>query len=210
MNSYNILSNVLTVSLLSLLAACDQGKGLPILGPVHTENGRTVHHTVPPFAYRNQDSVLVTDQTLRGKVYIADFFYSHCPTICPIVKKESVRVYEKFKENPEIVFLSITLDPKHDNVAFLKDYAANLGADSKRWHFLTGDRAATYQLAQKGMLVTALEDKNEPGGIVHSGALILVDRQGRIRGYYDGTKSEQVTNLIYDIPKLLEEPSEGE
>lgn len=198
-------------SLLLLTVGCNplQEKGLPILGPVRTENGKTIYHTVPAFAYRDQDSTLITNETLKGKIYIADFFYSYCPTICPIVKKESMRVHEKFKDNPDIVFVSITLDPKHDNVAYLKDYAATLSADSKKWHFLTGDKTQTYELAQKGLLVTALEDKSEPGGIVHSGALVLVDRQGRIRGFYDGTKSDDVTELMYDLPTLIEEKESG-
>jgi len=199
------ISSIISISCILAVLGCTQERGLPILGPVRTENGKTIHHTIPAFGYRNQDSTLVTNQTLKGKIYIADFFYSYCPTICPIVKKESMRVYEKFKDNPDVVFVSFTLDPKHDNVSYLKDYAATLEATSPKWHFLTGDKTETYQLAQKGFMVTALEDKNEPDGIVHSGSLILVDRQGRIRGFYDGTKSEAVTNLMHDIPVLLQE-----
>ncbi|MDJ1506169.1 SCO family protein [Xanthocytophaga agilis] len=204
MKTTNLFYTLFILCVVSLMG-CNQEKGLPILGPTHEENGKTVYHTIPAFSYRDQDSTLITNETLKGKIYIADFFYSYCPTICPKVKKESMRVYEKFKDNPDVIFVSITLDPKHDNVSFLKEYAENFGLDSKKWHFLTGDKAATYQLAQKGLMVTALEDKSEPGGIVHSGALVLIDRQGRIRGFYDGTVPSDVTNLLYDIPTLLKE-----
>ncbi len=195
---------VFFIFLLAFLS-CNQQKKLPILGPVKTVDGEMIFHTIPPFSYRNQDSILVTNQTLQGKVYIADFFYSYCPTICPVVKKETMRVYEAYKDDPRVVFVSITLDPKHDNVSYLHTYAQNLGVRSQSWHFLTGNKAQTYQLAQKGFLVSALEDSTQPGGVVHSGALTLIDGQGQIRGYYDGTKPQAITDLLFDLPLLLKE-----
>ena len=198
----NIKCTVL--GLLVALSAC-QPRKLPVLGEKSEENGKTTYHTIAPFAFTDQAGQTITNATLKGKIYIADFFYTTCPTICPIVKRETIRVYDKFKGNPDVVFLSHTLDPKHDTVAFLKMYAENLGADVRQWHFLTGEKEKIYEIGQKSYLVTAMADKNEPGGILHDGALILVDRQGRIRGLYDGTKPEKVNELIKDIPVLLEE-----
>jgi protein SCO1/2 len=187
-----------------LFSQCESRK-LPILGEKMEENGKIIYHTIANFSFTDQENQTITNQALKGKIYIADFFYATCPTICPIVKRETIRVYDKFKGNPDVIFISHTLDPRHDTVAFLKQYAENLGADAKQWHFLTGEKEKIYEIGQKSYLVTAKEDKNEPGGILHDGALILVDREGRIRGLYDGTKPAAVDKLIADIPTLLEE-----
>lgn len=113
-----------------------------------------------------------------------------------------LRIHEHFKNNPSVKLLSHTIDPRHDTVGVLKDYATRLEVDTKQWSFLTGDRNVLL-LAQKGYLVSALEDKNEAGGFVHSGAFVLIDKQRRIRGYYDGTKPEKVDLLIKDMELLL-------
>ncbi|MEX2513718.1 MAG: SCO family protein [Cyclobacteriaceae bacterium] len=185
---------------------------LPILGNKYAEekfiNGDTlidtVYHQIAPFKLVNQDGDTVTNETVKGKVYVADFFFTSCPTICPIMKKEMLRVYEKFENSPDFKILSHTIDPEYDSVALLKDYALRLGIEnSKTWNFLTGDQEQIFELGQTSYLTTAMENKNEPGGFLHSGAFVLVDQSGRIRGVYDGTKEKQVNRLINDIPKLL-------
>ncbi|QMU29118.1 SCO family protein [Adhaeribacter radiodurans] len=202
-----------------LLFSCSQTEStqntLPILGERETVeqviNGKTVtdtiYHQIPDFSFINQDSQQVTSQTLAGKIYVTDFFFTTCPTICPKMKSQLLRVYEKFKNNDQVVLLSHTIDPQHDSVAVLRDYAERLGVSSNKWHFVTGAKDSVYAIAAKYM-VTAGEDENEAGGFVHSGAFILVDTNRHVRGIYDGTIAEQVDKLIQDIPLLLAEKSQ--
>ena len=163
----------------------------------------TVDHSIPDFKLVNQDSSWVTPQDFEGKIYVADFFFTSCPTICPTMKKEMLRVYEAFKDNEEVAILSHTIDPEYDTVALLKDFAEKLDVEAPKWHFVTGNKAKIYELGQKGYMVTAMEDENEVGGFIHSGAFILVDKDKHIRGVYDGTQTEDVNRLISDIPRLL-------
>ena len=115
-----------------------------------------------------------------------------------------LRVYKQFKEDPNFRILSHTIDPTHDTQAVLQDYADKLGVpDAATWNFLTGDQEKIFEIGQTSYLTTTMADELEPGGFLHSGAFLLVDQQGRIRGVYDGTKAEQVDRLLADIPKLL-------
>ncbi|KEO74424.1 electron transporter SenC [Anditalea andensis] len=190
----------------------DKRGELPILGHRYTENrevdGRviidTVYHQIADFSFVNQDGDTVTNETVEGKVYVADFFFTSCPTICPVMKTEMLRVYDRFGDHPDFKILSHSIDPSYDTVPLLKDYSERLGvANADTWHFLTGDQEHVYEIGQTSYMTTAMEDKDEPGGFLHSGAFILVDQNGHIRGIYDGTKSDQVNKLMNDIPKLL-------
>ncbi|WP_340152341.1 SCO family protein [uncultured Marivirga sp.] len=163
----------------------------------------TVDHTIPDYKLVNQDSNWVTPETFEGKVYVADFFFTSCPTICPTMKKEMLRVYEAYKENDEVGIISHTIDPEYDTVALLKDFAEKLDVKAPKWNFVTGEKEEIYELGQKGYMVTAMEDENEEGGYLHSGAFVLVDKERKIRGVYDGTRSEEVDKLITDIELLL-------
>ncbi len=184
---------------------------LPYLGnPMyssHEENGQlvpdTIYPKIPAFAFTNQDGQIITDKTFNG-IYIADFFFTTCPTICPKMKSELLRVYEAFKDEPRLKILSHTIDPDYDTVEVLHEYASRLKVSSDKWHFVTGDKDSIYAMSDYYM-VSAEEAPNEPGGYIHSGALILVDQQKYIRGMYDGTRSEEVDQLIKDIPLLLNE-----
>ncbi|AFL82677.1 uncharacterized protein SCO1/SenC/PrrC [Belliella baltica DSM 15883] len=187
-------------------------KELPILGNWHVDQvekeGKTVqdtvYHKISDFSFINQEGKEISNLSTAGKVYVADFFFTTCPTICPIMKTQMLRVYEKFQNESKFLILSHTLDPEHDTQELLKDYAAKIGVENDQtWHFLTGDQEKIFEIGQTSYLTTAMEDKLEPGGILHSGAFVLVDQQGRIRGVYDGTKEVQVDRLINDIPKLL-------
>ncbi|WP_394340944.1 SCO family protein [Pleomorphovibrio marinus] len=190
----------------------NRSNDLPILGNRHTEEieieGKlvvdTVYHTIADFSFQNQDGETISNREVEGKVYVADFFFTSCPTICPVMKTQMLRVYEKFKEEPDFLILSHSIDPTHDTVSLLKDYSTRLGvSDARTWHFLTGEQEHVFEIGQTSYLTTAMEDKDEPGGFLHSGAFVLVDQKGRIRGVYDGTKEDQVDKLMKDIPKLL-------
>ncbi len=203
---------IILVLLAGLLIGCGKKK-LPILGEravdVKTVNGQevidTIYQTVPDFSLTNQDGKIIDQNTINGKIYVADFFFVTCPTICPRMKKNLLTVYEAYKGNPNILFLSHTIDPEHDSVAVLKNFAERLGADSKQWHFLTGNRDSIYELATHGYYATALPDSTEPGGYVHSGGLILIDKNRRVRGIYDGTSEKDTKTLMEDMELLLNE-----
>lgn len=205
------------ISLFALtLFSCSGGKKdnrLAILGPKQIDTTRvngqvttdTVYHKIADFGFLDQDSVMVTNKSLDGKIYIADFFFTTCPTICPKMNAQLVRVYDKYKDDGNIKILSYSIDPVHDSVAVLRNFARRLDVSSKTWHFVTGDQDKIFELGQNSYMVTAMEDQSTPGGFLHSGALILVDPQRRVRGYYNGTSPEDVDRLIDDIPKLLAE-----
>lgn len=185
------------------LAACTPAeKPLPIYGQRELVAGDTVYHTIAPFAFFNQDSTLITHDTLRGKIYVADFFFTSCRTICPIMKTQMKRVYDVVKDDPEILIVSHTIDPEYDTVALLRSFASRLGVKSSKWHFLTGAKDSIYKIAQTSYFATAMEDKTEPDGFIHSGAFLLIDKEQRIRGSYDGTKEAEVNRLLTDIGRL--------
>lgn len=185
---------------------------LPYLGePMitsHVENGERVPDTlypqIPSFAFTNQNGERVTDSTYNEAIYIADFFFTTCPTICPKMKSELLRVYEAFQDNPQVMILSHTIDPEYDNVEVLHDYAERLEVESPKWNFVTGSKDSIYTIAEY-YLASVTEDKSAPGGYIHSGALILIGPNKHIRGMYDGTRAEEVDQLIKDIPLLLGE-----
>ncbi len=191
-------------------AGCqNKAERLPFLGRhdyIETENGTdTVYHTIKPFAFVDQDSTPVTNQTFAGKIYVADFFFTSCPTICPVMKTQMLRVYEAYADSSEVLFLSHTIDPEYDDVARLHDYAARLGVNSQKWHFVTGDKEKIYAMAQTSYYVGVRDAGTGPEGFQHSGAFILIDDKGRIRGLYNGTEQTSVDKLIVDIKILLNE-----
>jgi protein SCO1 len=194
----------------SLLTSCEEKKQLPlpIFGERTVEGGDTVYHKISNFRFVNQDSAIVTQETFKGKIYVADFFFTSCRTICPIMKTQMHRVYDSMKNDPDVLILSHTIDPKYDTVGLLRDFADKLGVESSKWHFVTGDQDSIYNIAQKSYFATAMEDKSEPDGFIHSGAFLLIDKDRRIRGKYDGTIEEDVNRLMADIARLKKEYDE--
>ncbi len=190
---------------LSCLVSCIEEKPLKIYGERDVVNGDTVYHTIQSFRFVNQDSAMITRETIDGKIYVADFFFTSCRTICPVMKTQMLRIYEEFKDDPQVIILSHTIDPEYDTVGLLKDFAERLGVSANSWHFLTGNKDSIYTIAEKSYFATAMEDKTEPDGFIHSGAFILVDGKQRIRGMYDGTKEADVDRLIKDIGRLKRE-----
>ncbi|WP_422359264.1 SCO family protein [Reichenbachiella sp.] len=211
-----VIPSILLITTTLLATYCSQPYGkneLPIMGRKKIVEKEvegaivmdTLDHMIADFAFYDQDSALITNETFKNQIYISDFFFTSCPTICPKMKKQMLRIYEKFEENPEVAILSHTIDPTHDNVEVLNEYAEALGVKSSKWHFVTGDEDTIYHIGEKSYMVTAGEDSEAPGGYIHSGAFLLIDDQRRIRGVYDGTMEEQVDILLSDIDLLLEE-----
>ncbi|MGJ1318380.1 SCO family protein [Sphingobacterium spiritivorum] len=164
----------------------------------------TAYHTIPAFSFLNQDSVLITDKNFDNKIYIANFFFTHCPSICPTMQRNLLKVYEKYKGDQRIAFLSHSIDFKYDHPYILKAYANKLGVTNDQWQFVNGSKADIYGIAND-YLVFAKEDSNVPGGYDHQGYLVIVDKEKRIRGAYDGTDSEQVDKLLKDLEILFKE-----
>ncbi|MDZ4683040.1 MAG: SCO family protein [Saprospiraceae bacterium] len=179
-------------------------KNLPMYGfhDVDPATGDTIYHTIPDFSFLNQDSVAVTNATFAGKAYVADFFFTSCPTICPKVKQQMMRLYERYRNDDRLLLLSYTIDPKRDTVGKLRDFAGRMGVSSDKWHFVTGDKDKIYALADDYMSI-ATENPDAPGGFDHSGWLLLIDKDRHIRAYCNGTKAEEVTKFMDDIDWLL-------
>ena len=189
-----------------LLFACmPKEEKLPIFGMRNIVGKDTVYHSIAPFRFVDQDSSVITNDSFKDKIYVADFFFTSCRTICPIMKTQMLRVYEAIRDMPDVLLLSHTIDPQYDTVHLLHEFARRLGVESKKWHFVTGLKDSIYKIAQTSYFATAMEDKTEPDGFIHSGAFLLIDKQKRIRGKYDGTKEEDVNRLIEDIKKLRKE-----
>lgn len=209
-NRYNIL---ILLSLIIIFGCQLTPEKLPILGnrttQTHVENGKevvdTIYQSIPDFSFVDQDGNTITNAFVKGRIYIADFFFISCPTICPVMKKQMLKIYQAYKGDPSVLFLSHTIDPDHDTLALLKDYCTRLGSDGKQWKFLRGEREYTYNLAENGYYASARVDSTEPGGFIHSGGFILVDPQLRVRGIYDGTSEEDAARLIADIARLKTE-----
>ncbi len=205
MKSYCTKTYCLLAALTLLISCSSREDRLPVLGERTVKGTDTIYHTIAPFHFVDQDSTVITNETFRDKIYVADFFFTTCRTICPIMKTQMLRVYEATREMPDVLLLSHTIDPEYDTVALLHDFAGRLGVESKRWHFVTGVKDSIYKIAQTSYFATAMEDKTEPDGFIHSGAFLLIDKGGRIRGKYDGTKEEDVNRLIGDIKRLRRE-----
>lgn len=198
----NFAVGIFGIFILTQACTSPQPETLPILGEKEVINGDTIYHTIPDFAFINQDSEIVTNETFAGKVYVADFFFIHCPTICPKTAREMKKIHDHFLHDDRVLLLAHSIDPQRDTVGALKRYATNLHADPDKWHFVTGDKDAIYQIADDYFSI-ALEDPDAPGGFDHSGRLILVDKNRHIRSFCDGTDPKDVDRFIKDIERLL-------
>lgn len=192
-------------------------KPLKIYNPVDVESEmvekdlarKGYGHTIQEFSFTDQTGKTYGSKDLKGKIYVAEYFFTTCGTICPRMNQEMMRVQKAYHENDQFKILSFTVDPETDSVAQMKNYAEGHGADSKQWHFLTGDKSELYKLARRSFFVLKPAEAVNQGDVgsdfIHTNYFVLVDTQKRIRGYYDGTSSKEVDKLIGDIGKLLEE-----
>ena len=209
---------LLALSSLALLPACsssttDQATAapdtLPYVGAREMQapggDPADTLYAIPSFTLTDQARHTVTNDTFRNKIYVTDFFFATCPSICPKMQSELLRVYEKYKNDPRVVFMSHTIDPAHDSIPVLRDYAERLGVtDASRWHFVTAPHDTIFALAQAYM-TGAEVDPGTAGGFAHNGTFALVDGQRHVRGLYDGMNKDEVDRLIREIPVLLQE-----
>ncbi|MFC3878766.1 SCO family protein [Algoriphagus namhaensis] len=163
----------------------------------------TTQHYIPEFAFANQNDQLVGSEDMKGKITIVDFFFTSCPSICPVMSKEMERVNDMFREEDRVRILSISIDPEYDTPEVLQSYADEHGAQAGKWDFLSGDKLETYQLARCGFVLPTIDGMGVPDDFVHSDKFVLIDEQGRIRGYYSGTNREDVDLLMLETKVLL-------
>jgi len=163
----------------------------------------TVYHSIPDFELINQDCVVVTQNDVEGKVYVADFFFRSCPSICPRMTDQLIRLQKMTKELDNFMILSHTIDPERDTPEKLKAYAKKNRCDLSNWHFLHGDRDTIYPLGMLGYYLSMGEADDSPGGFIHSETFVLVDQNRNIRGMYRGTQANEVEQLFEDIQLLL-------
>ena len=198
---------LILLTLLSIIIACnsEDKKPLRYYGiPVDVKGGDTIWPKIPDFAFVDQDSQLVDNQTFSNKIYVADFFFTHCPTICPKVKKQMLRIYQKYENDDRVILLSHSIDQKYDTVGRLHWFANQMGVKSNKWHFVTGEKEKIYGMTPSYMSIAAV-DKDAPGGYAHSGYIILVDKNRYVRAFADGTNEKAVSKFMLDMDKLLSE-----
>ncbi len=194
------------VTILFILSTgCEKDKKtLPYLGNKDVVNGDTVVHIVPDYLLTDQDSQQIRLSSQGNKIFIADFFFVSCPSICPRVQKQMLRLYEKYKDDDRVMLLSHTIDQRNDSVAVLNRYAKNLGVDAKKWKFLTAEKDSIFYLADQ-YFVSVVDDPSAPKGFDHSGRIILLDNSRHVRGFCEGTDPESVTAFFATVDELLKE-----
>jgi protein SCO1/2 len=181
-----------------------------------TENNKLVKiGPVPKFELLNQDNLKISNETYKGKVYVLEFFFSTCPSICPKMNQSMLQIEKTFFGNPNFGIVSITIDPEHDTPAVLKAHREFLGVQSSNWNFLTGDKTYIFDLSNKGFNLYAGQNNKAQGGFEHSGLFALIDKNGNIRCrkdefgnpilYYDGLEKKGVRDIQQDIAILLKE-----
>ena len=182
--------------------------------PIYFENGiedpfgacdypEGQQHYIPEFTFLSQDSLAVGSHEMKDKITVVDFFFTSCPSICPIMSSEMERVQDIFRDEDMVQIYSVTIDPDHDSPEILSQYAHQHGATPGKWFFLHGPKEEAYDLVRCGFALPIVDGLGNPDEFVHSDKFILVDGQGRIRGYYSGTNREEVDELILEAKILL-------
>jgi protein SCO1 len=177
--------------------------------PGYGKTGMAVINKVRNFSFLDQDSIRISNKDVVGKVYLAEFFFTTCPGICPKLNTNLKPVYEKFKNRPDFLILSHTVNPGTDNVARLKHYADSMGVDGKHWIFLTGPKDSLYFAARMSYLLDDPKNNNSPidEQFVHTQFFALVDKNGQVRSIIDGLKKEELAEMDVQIEDLLKEPA---
>lgn len=202
---------VILVAVWMLIAHDQPVKDVPYYDPTEEGLKKDIkpgeHHVVSDFKLINQAGDTITRSDFVGRITVVDFFFTSCQGICPVMTSQMQRVYEEFKGNDSVLFISHTVNPESDSVAVMAEHAKRYHADVNQWHFVTGDKAEIYRLARKSYLVSDTEGDGSKEDFVHSEKFTLVDGQGHIRGMYNGTIAGEVDFLITDIRQLLKTSS---
>lgn len=159
------------------------------------------YHTISNFSLTNQNGQTITQDTYKDKIYVADFFFTTCQTICPVMTGNMLELQNKLINNPQVLLLSHTVMPEVDSVAQLKKYATQKKVNPTKWNLVTGNKQEIYNLARKQYLV-AKENPEDPLGLVHTENFVLIDTSKRIRGFYDGTQAQEMDRILHDIDVL--------
>ena len=179
---------------------------LPLLGPVSTDiSGNKTQHSISDFVMTDQDGRKVSAETWKNKIVVVDFFFTHCPIVCPKLTNSIQTVQKNFNSDSGILFNSFSVDPERDSISVLKEYTKRFALDTHNWHLLTGDKKEIYKLARNSFMIVATDGDGGPEDFIHSEKLVLIDKQKKIRGYYSGTDAVEVNQLIADIKKLKNE-----
>ncbi|MFM7729871.1 MAG: SCO family protein [Flavobacteriales bacterium] len=175
-----------------------------------TEAGSdTIYYPIPKFILLNQDSQPITESILQGKIGVVDFFFTDCPSICPILSSQMARLQQRLQQTQafsRVQLLSVSVNPTKDNPSVLKAYAERLNAQRPEWTFATGGADDIYRLAEKGFMLSAFPSDTAAGGIFHTDKVTLLDSERKIRGYYDGTSTKSMDQLFDDLQLLIKEP----
>lgn len=162
------------------------------------------YHKIPDFSLINQNGDTITQEDYKNKIYVADFFFTTCQTICPIMTDHMLILQEKLKNDPEVLLLSHSVIPKADSVPQLKKYALEKGVNDEKWNLVTGDKKQIYDLARKSYLAAKSQGDGGPFDMIHTENFVLVDKDKQIRGFYDGTDPEAIEKILHDI-EILEQ-----
>lgn len=163
------------------------------------------YHTIKDFKLYNQNGDTITQDFYKDKIYVADFFFTTCQTICPIMTDHMLQIQEKLKDDKDILLLSHTVIPNHDSVPVLRKYADEKGVNDEKWNLVTGDKKEIYELARKSYLAAKSDGDGGTFDMIHTENFVLVDREKRIRGFYDGTDPKAIEELMHDIEILKKE-----
>ncbi|RAJ18005.1 SCO family protein [Olleya aquimaris] len=163
------------------------------------------YHKIADFSLTNQNGKTITQDDYKNKIYVADFFFTTCQTICPVMTDNMVTIQNKIKNDNEVMLLSHTVTPEIDSVAQLKKYALKKGVIDDKWNLVTGDKGQIYRLARKSYLAVKDDGLPDDYGMVHTENFMLIDKKRQIRGFYDGTNTEEINKLLKDIEKLKKE-----
>jgi protein SCO1 len=178
---------------------------LPVLGRYDIARGSKGSHRIDNFRMVNQDNRAVTARDWSNKIIVADFFFTHCASVCPKMTANLKKIQDELGDDPGVRFFSFSVDPERDSVARLKEFARQFKIDTKNWDLLTGDKKEIYKLARNSFMIVATDGDGGPDDFIHSEKLVLIDQQRRIRGYYNGTSGSETAQLYRDIKKLKNE-----
>ena len=208
--AFSILSIIIMIIIFNVL---NVEKPLPIYQPNMVSEElvdssvqyKRKYHKIDDFSFVNQNSQIITQDTYKNKIYVADFFFTTCPSICPIMTNHMYAIQRKIIEDDEVMLLSHSVTPKIDSVAQLKKYALENGIIDKKWNLVTGDKKQIYELARKSYLAVKTDGNGDEFDMIHTENFMLIDKQRQIRGSYDGTNPDDIERLLEDIKILKKE-----